>query len=144
MTVDINYLAVFLAAASSMAVGMIWYAPKVFGNTWKGLVGLTDRQMKKGALRAMAIAFVGSLLTAFILAHFIFLAHKFFGNNYMQDAVTTALWLWLGFAAVRFIVHDSFEARPTKLTLLNVANEFVTILVMAIVIGLFAPPVILQ
>ena len=31
MNVDINYLAVVLAALSSFVVGMIWYAKPVFG-----------------------------------------------------------------------------------------------------------------
>jgi hypothetical protein len=144
MQVEVNYFAVLLAAVSSMVIGSIWYAPKVFGNTWKKLVDLDDKKMRKNAPRAMAIAFAGSLITAYILAHFIFLSHKFFGNNYMQDAVTTALWLWLGLTAVRFIVHDAFEGRPTKLTMLNIANEFVTIIVMGIVIGFFVPAVIPQ
>ena len=33
MDVEVNYLAVLLAAASSMVVGSIWYAKPVFGNT---------------------------------------------------------------------------------------------------------------
>lgn len=142
MQVDVNYLAVLLAAVSSMVVGSIWYAPKVFGNTWKHLAA-ADAKSKMGSPRSLAIAFVGSLLTAYILAHMIFLVHKYFGaHNYMFDAVTTALWLWLGFTAVRFIVHDVFEARPTKLTLLNIANEFVTIIIMGAVIGIFVPAIV--
>jgi hypothetical protein len=142
MQVEVNYFAVLLAAVSSMVIGSIWYAPKVFGNTWKSLVNLDEKKMRKGAPRAMAIAFAGSLITAYILAHVIFLSNHFFHHNYMQDAVTTAFWLWLGLTAVRFIVHDAFEGRPTKLTLLNVANEFVTIMVMGIIIGLFVPAVL--
>ncbi len=139
MQVEVNYLAVFLAALSSMAVGSLWYAPKVFGNTWAKLVGFDSSKSSKGAWRAMAIVFVGSLITAFILAHAIFLAHKYFGNNYMQDAIMTALWLWLGLTAVRFIVHDVFEGRPLKLTFINISNEFAIRMIMAVIIGFFAP-----
>lgn len=31
---NINFLALLAAAASSMVVGFIWYNPKVFGNIW--------------------------------------------------------------------------------------------------------------
>jgi hypothetical protein len=48
----------------------------------------------------------------------------------------TAFWLWLGFTAARFITHDAFEGRPMALTFLNVSLEFVTIMVMGLLIGL--------
>lgn len=47
-----------------------------------------------------------------------------------------AFWVWLAFTAARFITHDAIEGRPAKLTLFNISNEFVTIMVMGLVIGL--------
>jgi len=38
-------------------------------------------------------------------------------------------------------VHDTFENRRKKLTVLNAAHELVTFLVMALIIGLLAPVV---
>lgn len=136
MQVEVNWIGVGLAALSSMVVGFIWYTPKIFGDKWAALVGLTKPQMKRGATRAMLIAILSALITAYILAHVTFLAHDFFKNSFLQDAVTTAFWLWLGLSAMRLIVHDAFEKRPTKLTLLNLGNDFATIIVMGIVIGL--------
>ena len=83
--------------------------------------------------------FVASLVTAYILAHVTFLAHHFFGDSYMKDALSTAFWLWLGFTAARLYVHDTFEMRRKKLTLLNAAHELVTVLVMAVIIGALHP-----
>jgi hypothetical protein len=71
-----------------------------------------------------------------VLAHVTFLSNNFFHNSYLQDALTTAFWVWLGFIALRFYTHDIFEGRRKKLTLLNSAHELVTFLVMALVIGL--------
>jgi hypothetical protein len=93
--------------------------------------------------RSLVIAFVGSLITASILAYMITLVHRYSGtHNYMLDSVWTAFWLWLGFTAVRFIVRDVFDARPMKLTLLNIANECVTIIIMSLIIGIFAPALV--
>jgi hypothetical protein len=50
--------------------------------------------------------------------------------------LTTALWTWAGLTAARFITHDAFEGRPFKLTFLNIAHEFVTFMLMGLVIGL--------
>jgi xanthine/uracil permease len=141
MDVNINYWAVLLAAISSMVVGSIWYARGVFGDMWGKLAGVKmDR--KPGATEMtwlLGSTFVASLVTAFVLAHMAFLSNKFFGNSFMQDAVTTAIWLWLGLTAARIYVHDAFESRRKKLTILNAAHELVTLLVMAVVLGWLKP-----
>lgn len=136
MSVDVNWLGVVLAMVSSMAVGMVWYAKSVFGTRWMKLVGMTDAKASKGAGRAIGITIVVSLITAYVLAHVTYLSHEFFGNSFLQDALTTAFWLWLGFVAARVITHDVFEQRPTELTMLTVVHEFVTIMLMGLVIGL--------
>ena len=141
MNVDVNYLAVFLAAASTMVVGSIWYAKGVFGKTWGKLAGVDmDRKVEaKDMVWLMSSTFVASLVTAYILAHVTFLANQYFHNSFLSDALQTGFWLWLGFTAARIYVHDAFEGRRKKLTLLNFAHELVTIEVMALIIGLLKP-----
>lgn len=95
--------------------------------------------MQAGAPRAIGVTIIVSFLTAFVLAHVTFLANYFYGNSYLQDALTTAFWLWLGFTAARIITHDAFEQRKTQLTIMNVAHEFVTLLIMGLIIGLLHP-----
>lgn len=80
--------------------------------------------------------FVASLTLAYVLAHVSFLSNQFFKHTLLQDALTTAFWLWLGFTAARIYVHDAFEGRRKKLTLLNSAHELLTVLIMAVIIGL--------
>lgn len=135
MDVSANYVAVLLAAVSSMVVGSVWYSMKVFGKTW---VDLAKVQMGGGKPLApmLGMTFVLSLITAYILAHVTFLSNHFFGNSFLQDAMTTAFWMWLGFTACRIAVHDMFEGRRKKLTLLTVGHEFVTFMVMGLIIGL--------
>ncbi len=134
--VDVNYVAVVLAALSNFVVGMIWYAKPVFGSQWMKLVGMTDTKAKKGMAWAMGVSLVASLLAAYVLAHVIFLAHTFFGNSFLQDAVCTALWVGVALQATVIAVHDSFEQRRKKLTLMNMGNQLATILVMGLIIGL--------
>jgi hypothetical protein len=141
MNVDINYLAVFLAALSSMVVGSVWYARSVFGETWGKLAGVKmDRKPKANEMAwLLGSTFVASLVTAYVLAHVTFLANQFFGNSFLSDALQTGFWLWLGFTATRIYVHDAFEGRRKKLTLLNTMQELVTFEVMALIIGLMKP-----
>lgn len=140
MEVQVNYLAIFLAMVSSMVVGSIWYAKPVFGETWAKLVNLSDEQMQKGSTSAILITAAVSLITAYVLAHVAYLSNAVFNNSFLTDSVNTAFWLWLGLTAARFITHDAFEQRRRKLTALNVAHEFVTLIVMGVVIGLFGLP----
>jgi hypothetical protein len=135
--VQINYLAVLLAAASSMVVGSIWYSKGVFGRVWGRLAHIKmDRKPRAGEMVwLLGSTFVASLVTAYVLAHVAFLSFNFFDQEFLQSALTTAFWLWLGFTAARIYVHDAFEGRRKKLTLLNAAHELVTLMVMAAVIG---------
>lgn len=138
MEVAVNYWAVVLAAVSSMVVGSIWYARSVFGDKWAKLahVNMDKKQSNAEMTKLFGSVFVASLLTAYVLAHVTFLSNTYFDNSFLQDAVSTAFWLWLGLTAARILTHDLFEGRPFKLTLLTFGNEFVTIMVMGVVIGL--------
>lgn len=136
MNIEVNYWAVVLAMLSSMAVGSIWYAQRVFGNTWIKLTGIDMSKTTGPVWRPIVITAVVSLITAYVLAHITYLSNQFFGHSYLQDALSTAFWAWLGLTAARFITHDVFESRPALLTLLNIGHEFVTIMVMGLIIGL--------
>lgn len=140
MEVGINYLAVLLAAASSMVVGSIWYAKPVFGKPWQKFAGVTDKDMEKGVAYALGVTAAVSLITAYVLAHIIYLSNTYFHNSFLQDSLTTAFWVWLGFTAARIITHDAFEHRRKKLTLITISHEFVTLVIMGLIIGLFGRP----
>lgn len=136
MEVQINLLAVVLAMLSSMVVGSIWYAQSVFGKTWMKLARIDTSKNNGPVWLPIAITAVVSLITAYVLAHVAFLSNHFFQNTFLEDALNTAFWMWLGFTAARFITHDAFEGRPNKLTIINIGNEFTTIMLMGLIIGL--------
>jgi hypothetical protein len=137
MDVQVNLLAVFLAAASSMVVGAIWYSKSVLGTTWGKLakVDMSEKPKTGEFAWLMGSTFVASLVTAYVLAHVTYLSAQFFGQELLQSALTTAFWLWLGFTAARIYTHDAFEGRRKKLTVLNTMHELVTFMVMATIIG---------
>lgn len=136
MEVQINIIAVIAAMLSSMVVGSIWYAQSVFGKSWSKLAKVDMSDKRGNMAKPIITTIIVSLITAYVLAHIIYISNQFFGNSFLQDSLMTSLWLWLGFTAARFITHDVFEGRPEKLTLLNIGNEFTTIMLMGLVIGL--------
>lgn len=62
---EINFLAILVAAVSTLVVGFIWYNPKVFGGIWMRESGMTEEKMK-GA--NMAMIFGLSVVYAFLIA----------------------------------------------------------------------------
>jgi len=137
MEVQINIWAVLLAMASSMVVGSIWYAQGVFGKTWAKLAKVDMSKKDVSVAKPIIVTIVVSLVTAYVLAHVTYLAHVFYPqHSFLGCALLTALWVWGGFTAARFITHDAFEGRPFKLTFINIAHEFVTLMLMGLIIGL--------
>ena len=94
----------------------------------------------KGAALPLIITFVVSFLTAAVLAGSAALAQHFYEGNFLLNAVLTAVILWIGFTAARMLTHDLFDRRPSSLTVLNLAHELVTLVVMGLIIGLFGFP----
>ena len=137
MLPEINYWAVILATLSSMVIGSIWYAPKVFGNYWMKAAGVTPSGKMSDAAGPIITTLIVSFVTAWVLAGSVFLAWNFYGGSFFWASIVTAVVLWAGFTAARFITHDAFDKRPSGLTMLNIAHELVTVVVMAIIIGVW-------
>jgi hypothetical protein len=137
MVPEINYWAVLLATLSSAVVGSIWYTPRVFGNYWMKQANVTPSGNAKDAAGPIALTLVVSFITAWVLAGAAYISLQFYGGSFLLNTLVTAIILWGGFTAARFITHDAFDGRPSGLTILNIAHELVTIVVMAIIIGVW-------
>jgi hypothetical protein len=140
MVPDVNYWAVLLATLSSMIVGSIWYTPKVFGNYWMKKSGVTPSGKASDAIVPIAVTVVVSFITAWVLAGASFIAWDWYGSgSFLGSTLLTAIILWAGFTAARFITHDAFDKRPSGLTILNIAHELLTVVVMALIVGVWPP-----
>jgi len=135
MEVDINWLAVFLAAVVNMIVGGLWYAPKVFGDSWAKIVGLKEADMKENGPKAMTGAAVLAFVTAYILAHATYVVADFFETTFLSAALSVAFWLWLGVGFTTLLTQGFFEGRPVKWMAITAGNLLVAMLAMAWVIG---------
>ena len=66
---DVNWLAVLLAALAGFVVGGIWYGP-VMGKKWMAAVGLTEDDVKNANMaKTYGTTFLLSLVASFALAH---------------------------------------------------------------------------
>lgn len=114
--VEINYVAVLVAALVFMAVGFVWYSLAVFGKIWMREVGLTTNDVKKGpAGPGYAVATVAALVQAYVLAHFI----DYTNASTWVDGLTTGLWIGVGFVAMAIAANYVFARRSAMLWMID-------------------------
>jgi hypothetical protein len=132
--VDVNNVAVLVAAIVSMVLGAIWHGP-LFGKVWMKAAGKTQKDIDgaKGEMPKMyAITFIGALVTAYILAVFIGWA----GANTIALAVILSFLIWLGFVVTSALGPVVWENRNQQLFLISVSYSFVSLIIMAAIIVL--------
>lgn len=122
--VDINIWAVLVAAVVNMVAGTIWYSKGLFGKEWSKLVGRKLEEMSGGGM-GYAVAAVGALVQAYILAHFV----QYTGSTTFWDGLVTGFWLWLGFIAVAIAVNLVFEGRTWALWKINAGYFLIVLLI---------------
>ena len=65
---QINFIALFLAAIVTLVTGFIWYSPKVFGTIWMKENNLTQEELKKGnMLKIFGLTYIFSLMITMTL-----------------------------------------------------------------------------
>ena len=71
---EINFIALFVAALSTLVVGYVWYHPRVFGKIWMKEAGVTEQKMKSNAVLpligiSLVYAFLISMILQFLVIH---------------------------------------------------------------------------
>jgi hypothetical protein len=129
---NINYLAVLAAAASSFVIGGMWYSPILFGNIWLRETGLSDVDLRK---RNMGIVFGTSFLLSLVIAFN--LAAFLDGPPDLTWGATAGALAGIGWVATAVAITYLFEARSIKLFLINAGYHAVTFIIMGAIIGVW-------
>lgn len=133
MTVFVNYWAVIVAAISSMVLGYVWYGP-LFAKAWMKEIGKTEAEIRKNAKPSMyGFTFVGALVTAYVLAHFVYYA----GATTAANGALTGFWAWLGFVATSMLSIKIFENRSWNLYAINTGYYLVMFIIMGIILAVW-------
>jgi hypothetical protein len=127
VNLSINLLAVILAAASTFAIGGLWYS-LLFARPWQKAAGLTDEQLKSGVARVFIGAFLLALVMATSLAAFIGAGGLVFGT-------LAGLAAGLTWVAAAFGINYLFERRSVTLFLINASYNVLAFTVMGAIIG---------
>lgn len=134
---EVNYLAVLVAAIASMVIGSIWYSPLLFGNIWIKLSGVkiptNKKKQQKMMLTSFGLGFLVSLVTATVLSYFIGMV----GATDAAGGAEIAFWVWLGFIATTQIGAVLWEQRSPKLFLIGASNMLVTTVLMGVILAVW-------
>ena len=142
--VVVNCWAVLVAAIANMVLGFLWYGP-LFGKQWIALMGWNAEQieagkvkMKKDGWKTYLLAFIGSLVMAYVLAHSLIFASAYLGISGISAGMMAGFWSWLGFVAPITLGSVLWEGKSWKLWFLLNSYYLIALLVMGSILALWA------
>ena len=115
MELNINWLAVPLAALASFVVGGLWYS-LLFAKPWQREAGVTDGQLKQGSARV----FVGSFLLAVVMAAAL---AAFIGEGSVAFGTLAGLAAGVAWVAAALGVNYLFERGSLTLFAINASYK---------------------
>ena len=131
--VDVNYWAVLVSAIVAMVIGAIWYSPMLFAKAWMEDTGKKNMDPNQGATAGYVAAFVGNLVMAYIMTHFISYANA----TTVSMGLMTGFWIWLGFVATGTMMNYIFEGRPWRLFWINTGMQLVILAVTGAILAVW-------
>jgi hypothetical protein len=132
MNLDINWLAVIVAAAVTFALGGFWYGP-LFGRIWRTAEG--QGEPMSGKEKHPAVVYGSSFVLMLIAAAI--LAMALGPNPEILRSVSVGLIVGAGWVATSFGVNYLFAGRRFALFAVDAGYNIVLFPLMGLVIGLF-------
>jgi hypothetical protein len=136
---SLNWLAVLVAAISTMVLGFLWYSPLLFAKAWTREMGYDPNdkakmdEMRKSAGPAYAGSFVASLISAFTLA---LILHGMRADS-LHFGLMASFHIWLGFVATVQFTGALFAKQSMKLFAINTGYQLVCFLAMGAILVLW-------
>ena len=138
-TLQINVVAVLIAAAANSVLGFAWYA-KLFAKPWAREMGYDPNERPSGSARVkgMVLTGIGSLLFAWVLAFYLagwrFLPGLAEYGPFVLG-VNSAFSVWVGFFVPVNLARIVWEKRSWKLFLINSGYHLAGTSIVALIIA---------
>lgn len=128
-------ITLLLAALAVFIVGTIRYSPVLFGTTYMNLVCAgKKKQAAKPSLAKMLPLFVGQYVLSLVLTFVTYVFLTYGGAVSYQDAIVTALLLWVWYQLTSTLGNALWEQRSWKYYAITGGMELVGLLVAVVVI----------
>jgi hypothetical protein len=128
--IELNWIAILVAAFVPMVLGALWYSPMLFARPWMRAVGRTPEEIS-GASLGYAISAIGAVVTSYVLARIVRWAEV----DDLLNGALVGLLVWLGFVATVLAVNTWFGGRPRALWAIDAGYQLVALLIMGAIHG---------
>ena len=125
---EVNYLAVLVAAVVNMIVGFLWYGP-LFGKRWTKLMGWTAADMEAGKKtmgKTYGLTYIGAAFMAYVLS---VVLNNSSATDFMSGAMV-GFWIWLGFVVPVQMSEVLYGKKSWDLYYLNIGYYLVALVLM--------------
>ncbi len=131
---QVNYLAVGVAALSTVFIGAVWYSPLLFHKLWVKAHGYSEEkveQLRKAAGRAFIVSLLCYVVMAFVLAVFV----SYAGVSTVLQGAFLGLLVWIGFLATLGLTAHMFSEKRLSTYLLDAGYQLVYSVVMGVILA---------
>jgi hypothetical protein len=131
---DVNWLAIIVAAVAAFAIGALWYSPVLFARQWMAAHGHTPEKlasMQQGMGKTYAFSFVTYVIMAMVLALLMGLT----GAHTMIQGIVLAILAWLGFGFTIGLNANLYSDKPPAAFMIDAGYQVVHVIVMGAILG---------
>lgn len=128
--VDLNWVAIIVAAIIPMVLGALWYSPVLFADPWLRAVGRTRDELGDAAL-GYVLSAIGALVSSYVLARIV----KWAEVDDLWNGALIGIFVWAGFVATVLAVTTYFAGRPRALWAINAGYQLVALVLMGALLG---------
>lgn len=132
---QVNYLAVGLSTVLAFVLGMLWYSPPLFAKAWMSGHGYTEEDLQ-GMQAGMMPTYTLTFICWFVMATILAAVARHFGEG-VGTTLLVGVHLWLGFSATVGLTNNRFSDKPISLWGIDAGYQLASIVVMAVVLGLW-------
>jgi Protein of unknown function (DUF1761) len=128
--VDVNWIAIIVAAIVPMVLGALWYSPLLFAEPWMRAVGRTREELGDAALGYLLSA-AAAFLSSYVIARIM----RWADVDDVWNGALVGVLIWVGFVGTVLAVTTYFSGRPRELWLINAGYQLVAIVLMGAIHG---------
>lgn len=136
---EINFLAIGLAAFVGILIGGLWFSPIAFFPVWWKFLGKKpeDQTGSENLAVVFGSTFIAAIIQAIVMAVFISLAEQATGSMDTFTGLAIGALVGVGFAATASLSHHLFGGFAVKAWVLEAGQDIASLAVMGAIIASF-------
>jgi RsiW-degrading membrane proteinase PrsW (M82 family) len=136
---EINFLAIGLAALAGIIIGAVWFGPKTFFPLWWKFLGKNPSEQPGTDNMAVIFGstFVAAVIQSIVMAVIVNLAEQATGTMDTVTGLAIGALVGVGFAATASLSHHLFGGFAIKAWVLEAGQDVVSLAAMGAIIASF-------